>query len=92
MKIRTAYGNVINRARVERGLTLKQAAARALMSPSYLHEIEKGKKEASSEYLGAILSMLDVPPVEFFTAVADEYRKGRDVVGSRLNRDESVCS
>lgn len=78
MKIRTAYGNVIHNARNERGLTLKEAASLAFMSPSYLHEVEKGKKEASSEYLGSILTALEVAPIEFFTKVADEYQRLAD--------------
>lgn len=90
MKIRTAYGQVIARIRAERHLTLKQAAALAHISPSYLHEVEKGKKEASSEYLGAILTALEVPPTEFFTGVAAFYRKGPDVTRGRLDSDEQV--
>lgn len=74
MKIRTAYGNVIRNARVEKGLSLREASSRAHISLSYLSEVETGKKEASSEYLGAILSVLDIPPVEFFTRVANQYK------------------
>jgi transcriptional regulator with XRE-family HTH domain len=74
MKIRTAYGRVIKKTRLERGLSLKDAAKKAIISPSYLFEVEKGLKEASSEYLGSILTALDITPVEFFTRVAGEYQ------------------
>lgn len=74
MKIRTAYGRVIHDARTSRGLSIRAASARAHISLGYWHEIEHGKKEASSESLGSILSSLDVSPSEFFTLVADQYQ------------------
>lgn len=92
MKIRTAYGQVIHEARSRKGLTLRQAAAQASMSAGYLHEIEQGKKEASSEYLGSILLVLDVPPVRFFTEVANVYQRGQDAAHHGLNSDESLCA
>lgn len=75
MKIRIVYGNVIATARRDKGLTLRQAAERAHISFNYFHEVEKGKTEASSEYLGAILRSLDLSHGEFFTRVANEYRR-----------------
>lgn len=75
MKIRTAYGIVISRARKDKGLTLRQVSERAIVSFSYLYEVEKGKKEASSEYLGSILKALELSPVEFFNQVAAEYQR-----------------
>ena len=78
MKIRTAYGSVISQARYARGLSLRETAELAQISYNYLHEIEKGKKEASSEFLGYILTALHMPPVEFFTRVANEYQRLAD--------------
>lgn len=75
MKIRTAYGNVIRRVRSDRGLSVRQASGKAHVSLSFWCEVENGKKDASSEYLGAILTSLEISPVEFFMRVAHEYRR-----------------
>jgi transcriptional regulator with XRE-family HTH domain len=46
-------GNVFRRLRRERGITLRELAELAQVSVPYLSEIERGRKEASSEVLAA---------------------------------------
>lgn len=75
MNIRTAYGEIIRQERAKQKLTLQQVAERAYMSRSYLHEIERGKKEPSSEFLMTILNSLDIDFPSFFEEVADYLRK-----------------
>lgn len=81
MNIRTAYGEIIRKKRAEMQLTLQQVAERAYMSRGYLHEIEHGKKEPSSEYLMTILNTLDIDLPSFFEEVAEYLRK--DTVDAR---------
>jgi len=48
---REALGQVLKQTRLEQGLTLRKASARAPMGLGYLCEIENGHKEISSELL-----------------------------------------
>ena len=58
---RRLLGEVLRAHRVEQGRTLRQLSADARVSLGFLSEIERGRKEASSELLGAICGALDVP-------------------------------
>lgn len=59
--LREVIGDVLRRARTEQGRTLREVSDSARVSLGYLSEVERGRKEASSELLGAICSALDVP-------------------------------
>jgi|SRR5581483_4669773 len=59
--LREVLGDVLRRARVKQGRTLRQVSDDARVSLGYLSEVERGRKEASSELLSAICSALDVP-------------------------------
>jgi transcriptional regulator with XRE-family HTH domain len=50
--------------------TLAQVAERAGMSVQYLSELERGRKEASSEMLGAACGALGLSLAEFATRCA----------------------
>lgn len=50
--------------RADRGVTLRELAATAHVSPGYLSEVERGRKEVSSEMLAAVCHALE-------TTVAD---------------------
>ncbi|MDF2825144.1 MAG: family transcriptional regulator, partial [Mycobacterium sp.] len=43
------------------GRTLREVSDAAMVSLGYLSEVERGRKEASSELLSAICTALDVP-------------------------------
>lgn len=58
---RRTLGEVLRAARLERGLTLREVSAEALVSLGYISEVERGQKEASSELLASICAALDVP-------------------------------
>ncbi|MDE3722503.1 MULTISPECIES: helix-turn-helix domain-containing protein [Nocardiopsis] len=63
--MRDLIGDLLRRTRVEQGRTLRQVAEDAQVSLPYLSEIERGRKEASSEVLAAVyrslgLSITDV--------------------------------
>ncbi|MGV0815640.1 transcriptional regulator ClgR [Mycolicibacterium boenickei] len=59
--LREVIGDVLRNARTEQGRTLRQVSDAARVSLGYLSEVERGRKEASSELLSAICDALDVP-------------------------------
>jgi transcriptional regulator with XRE-family HTH domain len=59
--LREVIGDVLRRARTEQGRTLREVSDSARVSLGYLSEVERGRKEASSELLTAICGALDVP-------------------------------
>jgi DNA-binding Xre family transcriptional regulator len=58
--LRTALGTVLRRLRRRQGRTLQDVADAARISMPYLSEIERGRKEASSEILAGICRALGV--------------------------------
>ena len=58
--LRTVLGDVLRRERAAQGRTLSDVAAAASISVPYLSEIERGRKEASSEVLSAVCGALRV--------------------------------
>ncbi|KKW63043.1 transcriptional regulator ClgR [Mycolicibacterium elephantis] len=59
--LREVIGEVLRRARIEQGRTLREVSDAARVSLGYLSEVERGRKEASSELLNAICGALDIP-------------------------------
>ncbi|MFF2551578.1 helix-turn-helix domain-containing protein [Nocardia sp. NPDC058058] len=59
--LREAIGESLRRARVAQSRTLREVSTSARVSLGYLSEVERGRKEASSELLAAICQALDVP-------------------------------
>ncbi len=59
--LREVVGDVLRRARTSQGRTLREVSDAAMVSLGYLSEVERGRKEASSELLSAICTALDVP-------------------------------
>jgi transcriptional regulator with XRE-family HTH domain len=59
--LREVLGDVLRRARTKQGRTLREVSDAARVSLGYLSEVERGRKEASSELLSAICAALDVP-------------------------------
>jgi transcriptional regulator with XRE-family HTH domain len=58
---REAVGRSLRDLRRERSDRLADTAARAGMSPQYLSELERGRKDPSSEMLAAVAGALGVP-------------------------------
>ena len=80
--LRTMLGDVLRRTRLEQGRTLADVAKAARVSMPYLSELERGRKEASSEVLAAICDALEM---ELSDLLADV---GRDLVGTRDRSEE----
>lgn len=59
--LREAIGDSLRRVRVSQSRTLREVSSSARVSLGYLSEVERGRKEASSELLAAICDALEVP-------------------------------
>ena len=59
--VRGLLGDVLRRKRLRQGRTLREVSDAARVSLGYLSEVERGRKEASSELLSAICGALEVP-------------------------------
>jgi transcriptional regulator with XRE-family HTH domain len=71
--LRQLLGDVLRRLRVRQGRTLREVSASARVSLGYLSEVERGRKEASSELLAAICTALDTPLSQVFREVSDNF-------------------
>jgi transcriptional regulator with XRE-family HTH domain len=71
---REVLGSRLRELRTERDETLAQIAARAGISPQYLSEIERGRKEPSSEMIAALAGALDTTLIDLTTAVTEALR------------------
>ena len=71
MKLRAAVGEALRRRRQAQGRTLREVAEAAGVSLTYLSEVERGRKEASSEVLEAVCAALDLALADLFFEVAE---------------------
>jgi len=60
MLLRNALGETLRHARIDQSRTLRDVSTVANVSLGYLSEVERGRKEASSELLAAICEALDL--------------------------------
>jgi transcriptional regulator with XRE-family HTH domain len=85
--LREAIGAGLRRARTARRRTLRDVSRRARVSLGYLSEVERGRKEPSSELLAAICEALDVALPDLLTdaaqALAGEMAVSRFPIGLR---------
>ncbi|OBG26510.1 transcriptional regulator ClgR [Mycobacterium sp. 852002-51057_SCH5723018] len=65
--MREVIGDVLRQARTTQGRTLREVSDSARVSLGYLSEVERGRKEPSSELLNAICDALAVPLSEVLT-------------------------
>lgn len=70
--LRRLVGDVLRRHRLRQSRTLREVSAAAQVSLGYLSEVERGRKEASSELLGAICAALGVSLAEVLREVSDD--------------------
>jgi transcriptional regulator with XRE-family HTH domain len=78
--VREVIGDVLRQARTSQGRTLREVSDSARVSLGYLSEVERGRKEPSSELLNAICYALEVPLSEVLTDA-----------GERLAREERAA-
>jgi len=82
--LRTMLGDVLRRTRLQQGRTLADVARAARVSMPYLSELERGRKEASSEVLAAICDALLIDLSDLLAEV------GRDLAGDRASHARVV--
>jgi transcriptional regulator with XRE-family HTH domain len=74
---REVLGSRLRALRAERGETLAETAERAGLSPQYLSEVERGRKEPSSEMIAALAGALDTTLADLTTGVTEDLRRPR---------------
>ncbi|HWG15367.1 MAG TPA: helix-turn-helix transcriptional regulator [Streptosporangiaceae bacterium] len=84
--LRTLLGDVLRRARHGQRRTLADVARAARVSMPYLSELERGRKEASSEVLAAVCDALGVELSDLLAEVGQELaaERARRLLASRV--------
>jgi transcriptional regulator with XRE-family HTH domain len=72
---REVLGRRLRVLRQEQQETLAETAARAGISPQYLSEIERGRKEPSSEMIAALAGALGTTLIDLTELVAGDLRR-----------------
>ncbi|GIF77486.1 hypothetical protein Asi02nite_70040 [Asanoa siamensis] len=70
--LREVFGRLLRRARQRQGRTLAEVAREARVSAQYLSEVERGRKEPSSEVLAAVCGALGVDLPDLLLAARHE--------------------
>lgn len=70
--LREAIGDRLRHARTNQRRTLREVSRAARVSLGYLSEVERGRKEASSELLAAICDALELPLSQLLRHVASD--------------------
>lgn len=73
--LRRVIGGVLRRHRQRQGRTLREVAQSAGVSVPYLSEVERGRKEASSEVLAAICRALGISLSDLLGEARDDMRR-----------------
>ena len=79
---REVLGRRLRALRLDQEKTLGQTAGRAGMSPQYLSEIERGRKEPSSEMIAALAGALDTTLIGLTEQVAVDLRREQGIAPS----------
>ena len=74
--LREAIGERLRRTRTFQHRTLREVSREARVSLGYLSEVERGRKEASSELLASICGALELPLDELLLRVAGDVGPG----------------
>lgn len=77
-KVRHAIGDVLRSERTEQDRTLHEVATDAAVSLPYLSEIERGRKEVSSDLLESVCDALGVEVADVLRRAADRLEIGMD--------------
>ena len=92
---REVLGSRLRALRAERQETLAETAERAGISPQYLSEIERGRKEPSSEMIAALAGALDTTLAELTTHVTEDLHRAQNALTGqalRANRGTRASS
>ena len=81
---REVLGSRLRALRTDRDETLAQTAERAGISPQYLSEVERGRKEPSSEMIAALAGALDITVAELMADTAEDLRRAAIVLSGTV--------
>ena len=79
---REVLGSRLRALRTDRDETLAQTAERAGISPQYLSEVERGRKEPSSEMIAALAGALDLTVADLMAGAAEDLRESAEAFAS----------
>jgi transcriptional regulator with XRE-family HTH domain len=88
---RHVLGDLLRSLRHERGETLTDVATRAGVSPQYLSEVERGRKEPSSEMIAAISGALDLTLIDLTTSVVERLASSPHARASRAGSGTTLA-
>ena len=90
---REVLGHRLRALRLDQRETLAETAGRAGISPQYLSEIERGRKEPSSEMIAALAGALGTTLIRLTEQVAGELRRLRrqQAAARRAGPARSCC-
>lgn len=83
---RDVLGERLRELRQDQQQKLVDTAGRAGISPQYLSEIERGRKDPSSEMIAAVAGALGTSLVDLTSDVSDELRRRSSAAGRRAHR------
>jgi transcriptional regulator with XRE-family HTH domain len=90
LKLREVVGDVLREERTLQGRTLADVARSASVSLPYLSEVERGRKDVSSDVLAAIGVALELPVAEILERSAQRLRARARQARALRARAESV--
>src|SRR5215831_3964619 len=82
---REVLGQRLRALRLDQRETLSETAGRAGISPQYLSEVERGRKEPSSEMIAALAGALGITLIGLTEQVAGDLRRQQDTTTSRAS-------
>ena len=83
---REVLGQRLRALRLEQQETLAETAGRAGISPQYLSEIERGRKEPSSEMIAALAGALGITLIRLTEQVVGDLRRQQAIAPARASR------
>lgn len=86
MLLRDALGETLRDARTRQSRTLRDVSNAANVSLGYLSEVERGRKEASSELLASICDALELELSDVLDTASSALRTETPVGAARLSK------
>lgn len=87
MLLRDALGETLRDARTRQSRTLRDVSTAANVSLGYLSEVERGRKEASSELLASICDALEIRLADVLDTASHNLR-----IDTRVTADKSTVT
>jgi transcriptional regulator with XRE-family HTH domain len=84
-------GHRLRALRRDQRETLSETAGRAGISPQYLSEVERGRKEPSSEMIAALAGALGITLTELTEQLAGDLRRQQGIV-TELRRQQGPAT